>query len=207
MDAFLSHQKSRFTHPFKFVVAVSLVTTAILLLSETFFLKLPEASPAAGENESIVQIQMWVDTVSRTMVTTYLSISATVLLIPALAVSGLIFFRNELDGFYENLILSTHAVAAASLFSLLWLPILAIDSELLLNSSGSDSIAIAILGLPILWIYQRYFNQKTPISLIRQLSTAASGFILFILLSGFISGILGYMIFAVRRIFELSGQG
>jgi len=64
-----------------------------------------------------------------------------------------------------------------------------------------------MLGLPLLWMYHKFFPDKTPISVIRQLSTAASGFILYIVLSGFISGILGYMIFAIRRIAELSGQG
>ena len=207
VDGFLSHKKSPFTHPFKLLIAVSLSTTALLLASGTLFWNVPDVSTAVGESEAIVQIQMWTETVSRDIITTYLPISAGLLLIPAVAVSGLIFLRNELQGFYRNLILSTYAVAVANLFSLLWIPILLIDPDLIANSSGRVSIAIAMLGVPILWIYQKYFDQKAPISIIRQLSTAASGFVLYIVLSGFASGILGYMLFAVRRIAELSGQG
>ena len=206
VDGFLSHQKGKYTHPFKLVVATSIITSAILILAGAFFWDLPDVTLAAGESKNIDQIQIWVEAVSRAMITTYLPISTLFLLIPSLAASGLIFFRNELEGFYDNLILSTYTVAAANLFSLLWLPILWINSGLISKSSGRVSIAIAIVGFPILWIYQKYFVQKTPISIVRQLSTTASGFILFIVLSGFFSGILGYMIFAIRRIVELSGQ-
>jgi len=207
VDGFLSHKKSPFTHPFKILIAVSLATTALLLASGTLFWNVPDVSTAVGESEAIVQIQMWTETVSRGIITTYLPISAGLLLVPALAVSGLIFLRNELQGFYINLILSTYALAVANLFSLLWIPVLLIDPDLIANSSGRVSMAVAMLGVPILWIYQKYFDQKAPISIIRQLSTAASGFVLYIVLSGFASGVLGYMFFAVRRIAELSGQG
>ncbi|HMB41606.1 MAG TPA: hypothetical protein VKM37_06470, partial [Balneolaceae bacterium] len=145
--------------------------------------------------------------VSRSMATTYLPISSVFILIPALSVSGLVFFRNELDGFYDNLILNTYIVSVASFFSLLWVPVLWIYPEIVVSNSARLSVSISILGLPLLWMYHKFFPDKTPISVIRQLSTAASGFILYIVLSGFISGILGYMIFAIRRIAELSGQG
>lgn len=207
IDAFLSHQKGKYTHPFKLLAVISLITAAMLLIAGAIVLDLPDISTTVGENENITEIQMWAESVSRSLMTTFLPVSTFFLLIPSLAVSGLIFFRSELDGFYENLILSTYTVAASNLFALLWLPILLINSELILNSSARASIAVTIQALPILWIYQKYFKNRLPISIIRQLSTAASGFVLFIILSGFISGILGYMIFAILRIAELSGQG
>jgi len=207
VDSFLTHQNRIFLHPFTFMISVCLPLVAILLLADWIFHDLPGVVPSEGENETIVMIQLWVESVSRSMATTYLPISSVFILIPALSVSGLVFFRNELDGFYDNLILNTYIVSVASFFSLLWLPILLIYPEVVINNSARFTIAIAMLGLPLLWMYHKFFPDKTPISVIRQLSTAASGFILYIVLSGFISGILGYMIFAIRRIAELSGQG
>lgn len=206
VDAFLTHQKRNFIHPFKLLLAVTLFVLTIQLLASVLFLDLPAVNSAARDSEQVVQIQMWVETVSRSMITLFLPVSSLFLLIPALSVSGLVFFRKELTGFYENLILNTYTVAVSNLFSLLWLLILLISPDLISNSAARTFIAITVLGIPILWIYQRYFVQKTPIKIIRQLSTAASGFILYIILSGFISGVLGYMLFAVRRIAELSGQ-
>ena len=207
VDSFLSRQNRKFSHPFPFLAGVCLFVAAILVVSDWLFLDLPSVTLPDNENETVAQIQLWVEAVSRGMVTTFLSISSAVLMIPALSVSGLVFFRNELNGFYDNLILNTYIVTGATLFSLLWLPILLIYPEVVMNNSARFTIAIAMLGLPLLWMYHKFFPDKTPISVIRQLSTAASGFILYIVLLGFISGILGYMIFAIRRIAELSGQG
>ena len=207
VDSFLTHHHRKYLHPFAFMISVCLLLGAILLLADWFILDLPGVVPSKDENETIVQIQFWVETVSRSITTIYLPFSSVVLLIPALSVSGLVFFRNELNGFYDNLILSTYLVSGATLFSLLWIPVLLIYPEVIVNNSARFSVAIAILGLPLLWMYYKFFPDKTPISVIRQLSTTASGFILFIILAGFTSGILGYMIFAIRRIAELSGQG
>lgn len=207
VDSFLTNEHRTYSHPFVFIAGVTLFIAFILMVSDWLFLDLPSVALPDNDNETVARIQLWVETVSRGMVTTFLPISTAVLLIPALSVSGLVFFRNELNGFYDNLILNTYIVTGATLFSLLWLPVLFIFPEVVINNSARFTIAIAILGLPLLWMYQKFFPDKTPISVIRQLSTAASGFILYIVLSGFISAILGYMIFAIRRIVELSGQG
>lgn len=206
VDSFLSRQNSKFSHPFSFLAVISLFITAVLIVSVWLFLDIPTVELPENDSEIVARIQLWVEAVSRSMVTTFLPISSVLLLIPALSVSGLIFFRNELHGFYDNLILNTYVVCGSTLFSLLWLPILLIYPEVVTSNSARFTVAIAILGLPIMWMYHKFFPDKTPISVIRQLSTAATGFILFIVVSGFVSGILGYMIFAILRIMELSGQ-
>lgn len=207
VDSFLAPQKSRYSHPFIFMAGVSLFVTSVLMISDLLFLDVPDAVNTMSENETIAQIQLWVETVSRGISTIFLPVAAVILLIPALSVSGLIFFRNELEGFYDNLILSTYIVTGATIFSLFWLPVLLIYPEVAMNNSARFTLVIAMSGLPVIWMYYKFFPDKTAISIIRQISTAASGLVLFIVLSGFVSGILGYMIFAVRRIAELSGQG
>jgi hypothetical protein len=207
VDSFLSRRNGVYSHPFIFMAGISLFVTAVLMVSDLLFLDLPDAINTGSENETVAQIQLWVETVSRVVSTIFLPLTSVVLLIPALSVSGLIFFRNELNGFYDNLILSSYIVTGAGLFSLLWVPVLWLNPEVIVDNSMRFTISTAILGLPILWLYHKYFQKNTPISIIRQLSTAASGFVLFIVLSGFASGILGYMIFAIRRIVELAGQG
>lgn len=207
VDSFLTNEHRTYSHPFVFIAGVSLFIAFILMVSDWLFLDLPPVTISDNTNQTVARIQLWAERVSISMATTFLPISSVVLLIPALSVSGLVFFRNELHGFYDNLILSSYFVTGATLFSLFWLPILLIFPEVVINNSARFTIAIAMLGLPLIWMYQKFFPDKALISVVRQLSTAASGFILFIVLSGFISGILGYMIFAIRRIVELSGQG
>jgi len=207
VDSFLSRQHRKFSHPFPFLVGVCLFVAAILIVSDWLFFDFTPVVLPDNENETVAQIQLWVEMVSRSMVTTFLPISSVVLLVPALSISGLIFFRNELNGFYDNLILNTYVVAGSTLFTLLWIPVLWIYPEVITVNSVRLTVAIALIGLPLLWMYHKFFPNKTAMSVIRQLSTAASGIVLYIVLSGFASGILGYMIFAIRRISELSGQG
>lgn len=207
VDSFLDRRSGVYSHPFIFMACISLFVTAVLMISDLLVLDLPDAVNTGDENETVAQIQLWVEIVSMNVSTIFLPLTSVVLLIPALSVSGLIFFRNDLNGFYDNLILSSYIVAGAGLFSLFWIPVLWLNPEVIADNSMRFTLSVAMLGSPILWLYHKYFQNNTPISIIRQLSTAASGFALFIVLSGFASGVLGYMIFAVRRIAELTGQG
>lgn len=204
VDSFLTDRNTMYTHPFIFMLGCSLLILVFLQISDLLFLDLPNVMTTDSENESVAQIQLWVETVSRGMSTLVLPLSSVILLVPALSLSGLIFFRKDLNGFYENLILNVYAVSAATLFGIFWVPILWIYPEVSISNSARFTAAFIMTGMPLLWIYYRYFPGKSPISLIRQISTAASGFIIFILLSGFVSGVLGYMIFAIQRIAELS---
>lgn len=205
VDKFVhSSDESQYTHPFWFILIGVVVVILLNSLLVNFSIE-PELSDAEMENEQVVQIVTSMQQSSVWMSTWLLPVSILLLLVPSLSVAGVFFFRNELEGFYSNLVLNTYAVGAAIPALLLMIPVwMFIDRPLTEPIMNSILPGILIAGV-VLWLYKAYFYITDAMGWVRVLSSFITGYILFILLNGFASSVVGYMVFAIARIIEISG--
>lgn len=121
------------------------------------------------------------------------------LLVPSLSLSGLFFFRENIDGFYYNLILSTYAVGTAIIALLVMVPIWFIAPSTLFNHTVTTYLPLILVGIVILRIYERYFLMEGVRSWVQIVSSYTLGSILFLMLESFSITVIGYFIFAVNR--------
>lgn len=206
IDAFLHESGSRFLHPFKFL----LIGLFVILLINTLLVDFSVETSAGdlgidSDDEQIQLIAEWIHVSNIRASTQFLPLSMMALFIPMLALGGLIFLRNETDGFYHNLILNSYAVGAAMTVLLLLIPLwIFLPVPLSDPWMHSTMPAVLIAGI-IIWIYNSYLHPDGVMDWIRLISAYATGYILFVILNGFMAGVVGYVIFVIQRIGELAG--
>lgn len=206
VDAFIHsrEQESRWQHPFLFCT----IGVLFYLIVNLFFIDFSfETAPPQtdGGSEELHELALWIEVATIRVSTQFLPLSMLTLLIPMLSLPGIFFFREQMEGFYANLILNTYTTGASLLAFLVLIPawsFLAIPLTDSAMHTTLPAIAIAAVGL---WVYKNYFRPAGFIGWTRILSSFITGYILFIFVKGFIAGVIGYMLFAINRIMELSG--
>ncbi len=203
IDSFIQNKETGYLHPFLFTIA----GVVILIILNTVLVSYPGVSPITVPIDQPVQAEQvaeWIQVVTIRLSTQFFPLMLY-LLIPLLSISGLFFFRNESEGFYSQLILNSYAAGAS-------MPVLlaAIPAWIFLDIPMSDpfmntTLPAILVSVIILWIYKNYFKVPGFIGLIKKASTLITGYLLFMLLKGFIGGVAGYTLFALNRIRELSG--
>jgi len=205
IDGFIHSKESRkYQHPFLF----GIIGMVFVLLMNTIFVDFSIEAELAGveaENEQLQQIAEWIQVVTVRASTQFLPLAMFILLIPLLSLPGLYFFRHQTDNFYSNLILNSYTVGASILAVLAAIPFwIFLDVPLTdpFMNSTLPGVLVASVGI---WVYRQYFRVSDLMGWIRIISSFLTGYILFVLVKGFASGIIGYMFFAVNRIMEISG--
>lgn len=204
IDSFIKNGESKFTHPFIFVLTGAVFVTIL----NTLFITFPTvASVAVPINESaqIDKIAEWIDVVSIRL-STQLFPLMLFLLIPSLSLSGLFFYRNDTEGFYSQIILNSYAIGV----SVMALP-LAIPFWILRETPFSDPfmhtiIPAVLIAVVIFWIYKLYLNSSGFNGFLKSASTMIMGYLLFMIIKGLFAGVIGYMLFAINRIRDLTGS-
>ncbi len=206
VDGFIhSKDDHSFQHPFLFAVAGGIVVILLNTFLVNFSVQIDPGSIQA-EDEQVRQIAEWVQVVTIRLSTQFLPLSMIFLLIPMLSLPGLLFFREQTDGFYSNLILNTYTVGASIIILIAAIPVWIFSGLPLTDpfmNSTLPGLMVAAVGI---WVYKNYFSVSDVMGWIRILSSYISGYVLFIIVKGFAAGIIGYMIFAINRIRELSGE-
>jgi hypothetical protein len=204
VDSFIHTEESRYLHPFKFCVIGTLFFLVINLFIVDFTFE-SEPLQIDGDNEQLIELAVCMNDATVSASTQFLPLSMFLLLIPMLSLPGLFFFRDELEGFYSNLILNSYTVGASMSVFLVLIPLWTLLDLPFTDPFMNTTLPAIIIGAAGLWIYKRYFNSSDITGWIRIFSSFISGYILFILVKGLAAGIVGYMLFAVNRIMEISG--
>lgn len=204
VDNFLIGNKGDHQHPFIYctigVILIVLLNSVMVDFSFT-----PELTDIESDDETVQALASWIEIANVRASTQFLPLMMGLLFIPMLSLPGLFFFREELEGFYSNLVLNTYMVGTSILALVLLIPVwIFVDvplSDLYMNST-MPSVFAAVIGI---WVYKQYFNVSSIRGWIKIISSYITGYVLFVIIKGFAAGVTGYMIFAVKRIAELSG--
>lgn len=142
-------------HPFKFIL-IGLALTLILNTLLVDFSFNPDVSSVVLDdgNEQMKQLAEWIQVSNIRAATQFLPLGLMVLFIPMLSLGGLIFLRNEMEGFYSNLILNSYTVGASMLSLLplimIWMFLGYPLTDPLVNSTLPGVLVAGV----IIWIYQ-----------------------------------------------------
>ncbi len=204
IDRFIINGRSDFTHPFIFV----LVTAVFMTILNTVLVDFPAISINTVSIEEPVQadeIAEWIEIVTIRFSTQFLPLMLF-LLIPFLSLAGLIFLRNETEGFYSLLILNSYAIGASMFVLPLMIPFWILFDDSLSEPFYITTIPAILISFVIFGIYHLYFKIPGILGVLKKASALITGYLLFMLVKGLFSGITGYMLFALNRIRELSGS-
>lgn len=202
VDSFVLEEKPKFMHPFSFgLIGVIIVIT---LYSLVLGYRTPIISEVVSKDiDQFQQLTYWIQYADLKLSTFLLPLLMFLLLIPSLTLPGLFFFRENIDGFYYNLILSSYAVGTAIIALLVMVPIWFIAPSTLFNQAVTTYFPLILVGIVILRIYERYFLMEGIRSWIQILSSYAFGSIIFLMLESFSISVIGYFIFAVNRFLDI----
>ena len=215
IDSFLhanqeSDQPRMHSHPFACILISTLPVLLLMNIIPVDYSFEPSAiqTEISDEpvNEQIAEITAWIEVSNVWAFTRFLPLSAALLLIPMLALGGLFFLRESLNGFYENLILTTYTVAASIPLLAVLIPVWLLSGLPVSDPMMNSTLPAVALAIPMLHLYRLYLHPDDFLGWIRLISTYATGYILFAVLTGFAAGLIGYMAFAINRILELSGS-
>lgn len=202
IDPFVLEKRKRFLHPFSYgligvIIIVSLYSLVLGYRTPTL------ADLMSEEVGQFHQLTYWIEYSKLKVSTFLLPLSMLLLLTPSLAFAGLLFFRERIEGFYYNLILSAYAVGTALLALVVLVPIWFFIPSALFNMTITTYLPLALAGFVVLRVYQRYFFMEGVRSWIQILSNYTLGAVIFILLENFSASVIGYFIFAVDRFVEI----
>ncbi len=205
VDEFLHSEERTFQHPFLFcIIGMALVVLMNTLLVDFSFE--PQIPAPDDDSEELRKMAEWIQVANVRASTQFLPVAMVFLLIPMLAIPGLFFFRDKMDGFFSNLILNAYAVGASIIPLLAMIPVWLFMDLPMTDPFMSTTLPAALIAAVGIWVYKQYFHVSELIDWVRILSSYISGYVLFMVLNGFLSGVAGYMIFAVNRILELAGS-
>lgn len=204
VDGFIDGEKNKFQHPFLFCL---IGITVILILNSLFvdYSFTPQLTDLDSDDEQIQALAEWMEVANVRASTQFLPLMLGLIFIPMLSLPGLYFFREELHSFYSNLVLNSYVIGSSMVALLPLIPVL-ILVDLPLTDPFINATLPAILVASVgLWIYKQYFMVTSLMGWVKILSSYITGYVLFIVVKGFVAGVAGYMIFAIKRIMELSG--
>lgn len=202
VNTFLESDEKRFVHPFKFLIFSTIPFIIIFsLFVDISGVVFPGQQDGTGPSD---QLSAWIDISTIRLSTQFLSI-ALFLAVPLLSIPALFFLRNEMEGFYSHLILNSYAIGASMLFINTAIPFWIFSGLPLTDPIMHSMLPAILIGMSVIWVYQHYFSIQSVLGWVRILSSFICGYLFFIVAKGLFAGILGYMLFAVNRLAELSG--
>lgn len=202
VDSFVLEEKTNYMHPFSFgLIGVIIVVS---LYSLVLGYRTPILSEVVSKDiDQIEQLTYWIRYADLKLSTFLLPLLMFILLIPSLSLPGLFFFRDNIDGFYYNLILNAYAVGTSIVALLILVPIWFIAPSALFNQPLTTYFPLVITGIVIIRIYERYFLMEGVRSWVQILSSYTLGAIIFLMLESFSISVIGYFIFAVNRFLDI----
>ncbi len=202
IDTFVLKEKSKFQHPFIFGVMGIVIIMLLNFIFVDFNTGL-QTSFVDSNSDQISQLNYWIEYAKLKVSTQFLPLTMFFLLVPSLTLPGIFFFRNEIDGFYYNLILNSYTIGT-SVFALLVLIPIWIQDQTTLSDTGLRSyLPLIFTSLLALFIYRKYFTIDDLRGWMRIISSFTMGCFIFLMLKSFSAGIIGYFIFAVNRFLDI----
>lgn len=202
VDSFVIEEETKYMHPFSFGLVGAIIVVALYSLVLGYRTPIL-ADFVSKEIEQLQQLTFWIQYADLKLSTFLLPLLMFLLLIPSLSLSGLFFFRENIDGFYYNLILSTYAVGTSVVALLVLVPIWFVAPSTLFNQTITTYFPLVLVGIVIIRIYERYFFMEGIRSWIQILSSYTLGSIIFLMLESVSISVIGYFIFAVNRFIDI----
>ncbi len=206
VDSYVHTDQSDYQAPLIFMLIGAVIVVVLTSILVNFNVDVTGAVPEM-ENEQLQQLSEQMFLTDVLMSTRFLPFILILFLVPMLSVAGMLFLRSYTEGFFSLLILNSYLVGAAMIPLLLLIPVWPFSGMSLADPALNTNIPGVIVAAAGLWVYKNYFRVSDFLGWIRMLSAFITGYIMFILLKGLASSVLGYMIFAIRRISEMSGNG
>ncbi len=203
IDSFLSESRDQYTHPFLFCLTGAIIVVALNTLIGDFSFNV-QVDEAVSENEDLRQLAEWTQVASVRAATQFLPLSMVFVLIISLAGGSMLFLRGKTGGFFDKIIINTYAVGASFVALPLLIPVWQFSGESLLDPFMNSTLPAMVVAGVILWIYRLYFDVDSFMDWIRILSAYITGYVIYVIITGFMSAVIGYVLFAVNRLSELS---
>lgn len=203
IDSYLHGESNDFMHPLLFCF----IGAAILIVLNTLFLDFsfdPVAEDPESESEALRQLTYWTQIVSVRAATQYLPLSLILLGIISLSAGAILFLRDKTNGFFDLLVINAYSIGAAILILPIMIPVWAFSGQPLTDPFINSTFPAMVVAGIILWIYSLYFKPSGFLEWLRILSGYITGYVIYVLFSGFAASVLGYMIFAIDRLSSLS---
>ncbi|WP_158607287.1 DUF3667 domain-containing protein [Rhodohalobacter sp. SW132] len=204
IDSFLNDNRGTFMHPFLFC----LIGGVIVVLLNTIFVDFsvdPQVDESVADNENLLRLTEWTQIASVRAATQFLPVSMIFVLILSLSVGGLIFLKGKTGGFYDHIVINSYAAGASFFVLPLLIPVWIFSGQSLLDPFLNSTLPAMVAAGIMLWIYRHYFSVDSFMDWIRILSAYITGYVIYVILIGFLSAVVGYMLFAVERLTEISG--
>lgn len=204
VDLFIRGESSEYSHPFLSLLISSILSIIVLTIGFA-----PAAFPTFStdgipEQEIAQIIGVWISAVDFRAFTQFLPLLLVTLLTPALALSGLFFYRDQLPGFYHNLVLNGWLMSLVVLCQILLIPVWLIAGMSYAEPAYYRYLPFLVTGLVLLRSYSQFFKPDNALMWVRIVSVIACGYAFFVITGGFVNSVAGYMIFAVNRIMEIA---
>lgn len=206
IDGFLNLERKefKFLHPLVFcgICTLLVVIFNTLFIDFSFLIQPPETT---YENEHTARLAGWMHQAAARAVSQFLPLAVGILLPPLLSITGLFFLREEGLSFYSHLILNVYTAGAVVPLLFLLIPASLFWGGLLADPAVHAVFVSSVIAAGFLRIHKLCFKPDGPMEWLRMVSSYIAGYALFWITNGFLAGIAGYLIFAVKRIAELSG--
>lgn len=204
IDSFLHENGGSYMHPFKFC----LTGTVLVILLNTLLLDFnfePVAADVPAESEALLQMSEWTQIISIRAATQFLPLSLFLIFIISLSAGAMIFLRRLTNGFFDHIIINTYSVGAAMLMLPLLIPVWGFSGVPLNDPFINSTVPAMVVAGVVLWIHNLYFVPTGFMQWLRVLSAYITGFVIYVLLSGFVSSVIAYSAFVIERISNISG--
>lgn len=204
IDSFLHDNSDSYMHPFKFC----LTGTVLVILFNTLLLDFnfePVVADVPAESEALKQMSEWTQIISVRAATQFLPLSLFLLFILSLSAGAMIFLRGATDGFFDHIIINSYTVGAAMLVLPVMIPVWGFSGVPLTDPFINSTVPAMVVAGVVLWVHNLYFVPSGFMEWIRVLSGYITGFVIYVLLSGFVSSVIAYSAFVIERISNISG--
>lgn len=207
VDSFVEGHRGRYLNPFLYVA----LTALVLAFITSFVVSYPETEVTGAdpgqiggmteETESfrMEQFQDVMEVVALMMNTQFLGF-LNFLLIPVLALTSMLFFRESNYRFYGHLILNTYAVGQANLALLILVPVWALFQAQITEPAIHLYPAIFLIGLILLMTYNRYFNINKMADWIRAFSALIIGYFFYSLIAGIVVAFIAFITYVALAV-------
>lgn len=201
---FLKEDPAGGTHPFLCLV-ISAGLSSVILAIGFGLAEFPSFQITGIPEEEVARvIGAWISAADFRAFTQFLPLLMAILLTPALSVAGLFFYREQLNSFYRNLVLSGYLMSLVVLFQIVLIPVWLIAGDAYADPAYYRYVPAVIAALVLMRSYTQFFNANNAIMWVRIISVTASGYALFVFVGVFVNSVIGYMAFAVNRIMEVA---
>ncbi len=203
IDSFVEGSRENYLNPFLYVALSALV----LALITSFIVTYPQAEVTGVAPEQMKemegfrmeQFQDVMGVVALKMNTRFLGF-LNFLLIPVLALTSMIFFRESHSGFYGHLILNAYAVGQTNVTLLILVPVWALFQSQLTEPAIHLYPAVFLIGLVLLMTYNGYFHFDKMADWVRGFSALIIGYFFYSLVAGFVVAFIAFIVYMAKAV-------